>query len=190
MKKNLTGIFLAALAILISFQAAAGAQKKGVKMKTLVIYYSLTGNTEIAAKKIAEELKADLRKVEDLKPYGKVSVYFTGGFSALFEKNGKIKPVDFNLKEYGRIFIGSPVWGGRPVPAINTFISNADFSDKEVVTFVTMGGKNPGKSIGKMGSKITSRGGKIIGSFAIQSGGKKPDEISRKAKEEARRFVR
>ena len=140
MKKFFVIILSSAILAAIFSQTAETALRKGAEMKTLVVYYSLTGKTEIVAKEISAELKSDLRRVEDLKPYGKVSVYFTGGFAALFEKNGKIKPVDFSLKEYDRIFVGSPVWGGRQVPAINTFISNADFTDKEVVVFVTMGG--------------------------------------------------
>ena len=36
-------------------------------MKRLVVYYSLSGNTEEAAKKIAEALGADLLKLETVK---------------------------------------------------------------------------------------------------------------------------
>lgn len=195
MKNFVISVFLTG-AVLISGTPADARGKKEAKMpnpsksKTLVVYYSMTGNTEIVAKEIAVELKADLRKVEDLKPYRGKIVFLTGGFAALFNKNGKIKPVDFSVKEYDRIFVGSPVWAGSPVPAVNTFLTTADFTGKDVVPFVTMGGDNPSKSIPKMSSKITGRGGKIIGSFAIKTGGKTPEEISAKAKEEIARFLK
>lgn len=189
MKNFIVSIFFAC-AVLINGAPAEARGKTEAKMKTLVVYYSLTGNTEIVAKEIAKELKADLRKVEDLKPYRGKIIFLTGSFAALFNKNGKIKPVDFSVKEYDRIFVGSPVWAGSPVPAVNTFLSNADFTGKEVVPFVTMGGNNPSKSIPKMSSKITARGGKIPGSFAIKAGGKTPEEISAKTKEELARFLK
>ena len=188
MKNYLLGVVLIAFVVSFPFQSAAGSPKKGAKMKTLVVYYSFTGNTEIAAKEIAKELKADLRKVEDLKPYSKVSAYVKGSYAAKKGVNGEIKPVSFSLAGYDKIFVGSPVWAWNPVPAMNTFISNADFKGKEVVTFVTMGG-NAGKTLEIMNSKITARGGKIIGSFAIKCGGKNPDEISASAKEEIQRLT-
>lgn len=40
-----------------------------VDAKTLVAYFTLTGNTEKAAKVIAEETNADLYKIELVTPY-------------------------------------------------------------------------------------------------------------------------
>jgi flavorubredoxin len=115
-------------------------------------------------------------------------LYVYGSYCALKDKVWEIKPININLKDYSKVFVGSPVWAGNSVPAINTFISNADFSGKEVIVFTTMGGNNPGKSISKMSSKISSRGGMIVGSFAIQTGRKTPEEISTKAKEAIHQF--
>ena len=53
-----------------------------------------------------------------------------------------------------------------------------------------MSSNNSGKSIQKMSSKISSHGGIIAGSFAIQTGRKTPEEISKKTKEEIREFVK
>ncbi len=158
-------------------------------MKTLVVYYSATGNTEIVAKEIAKKYNADLVKLEDFKQRSKFVLYVYGSYCALKDKGWDIKPLNVNLKDYSKVFVGSPVWAGRQVPAINTFLTNADFTGKEVIPFVTMGGRNPAKSIPKMSSKISSRGGKITGSFAIQTGGKTPEEISGVVKEKISHFT-
>ena len=50
-------------------------------MKTIIIYYSLEGNTESVAKKIAKELDADLLHLEPVKAYPSEGgrKYFWGG---------------------------------------------------------------------------------------------------------------
>jgi hypothetical protein len=39
------------------------------KMKTLIVYYSMEGNTEYAAEKIASELGVETLRIEPLKAY-------------------------------------------------------------------------------------------------------------------------
>lgn len=157
-------------------------------MKTLVVYYTRTKNTELVAAVIAKEFNADLRRVEDLKTYGILRALTLGSFDALRGKKGKIKLVNFDLSGYDRVFIGTPIWAWRAVPAINTFIFNADFTGKEVVPFVTMGGGNPGKSLSKMTELIEAKGGKVIGSFSIRTGGKKSGEIAAETAEKIAEF--
>ena len=41
----------------------------GKKMKTLIVYYTLEGNTHYAAKKIASELGADVLRIKPVKIY-------------------------------------------------------------------------------------------------------------------------
>jgi len=190
-EKNLIVKIILIVFVFVSISNSIVIAKGGkAKMKTLIVYYSLTGNTEIAAKEIAKKYNADLVKLEDLKQRLKFVLYVYGSYCALKDKVWDIKSIDINLKDYSRVFVGSPVWAGSPVPAINTFLTNANFTGKEVIPFVTMGGRNPSKSIPKMSSKIISRGGRIAGSFAIQTGRKKPEEVSAKAKEEILKFVK
>lgn len=36
----------------------------------------------------------------------------------------KIKPIDKDLNEYDEIFIGTPIWNRKGVPAINAFLAD------------------------------------------------------------------
>ena len=157
-------------------------------MKTLVVYYSLSGRTELVARALSGELKTDLVKVEEPKKHSLIYYYVVGSFAALKGKLCEIKPVDFSLSGYERIFIGSPVWGSSPVPAINAFIAKADLAGKTVTPFVTMGGKNGEGAIKKMSDKVIAKGGKIAGMFQLQTGRVKSDIIVTKAKEIAKQF--
>ena len=153
-------------------------------MKPLVVYYSLTGKTKLVAQVIAEALNATLLEIKETKPRkpGPLT-YLTGGFAALMNRGSKINPVDVDLKQYERIFIGSPNWGSRPAPAINSFIYQTNFEGRSIIPFFTMGGDNAEKALANITAKIEKRQGKVAGSFAITSYKISDGEIIARAKE-------
>lgn len=174
----------------VGLPAAEPAETPGAPaMKSLIVYYSLTGKTEIVAQALAAELAADVRQVEDVeKPT--VSWWFNiqGGSAAMRGSETAIKPIDTNFDGYGRIFVGSPVWGWSPSTPINAFIAKADFTGKEVIPFMTMGGEDASDALKKMSARIEQRGGKIIDSFAFSSGDATNEELAEKARETAQRY--
>jgi flavodoxin len=153
-------------------------------VKPLVVYYSLTGKTKLVAQVIAEALNATLLEIKETKPRkpGPLT-YLTGGFAALMNRGSKINPVDVDLKQYERIFIGSPNWGSRPAPAINSFIYQTNFEGRSIIPFFTMGGDNAEKALANITAKIEKRQGKVAGSFAITSYKISDGEIIARAKE-------
>jgi len=118
-------------------------------MKTLVVYFSLTGSTEFVAKIISEQLNADLCEVVDKKHKKGKLIYLKGGAAAFREKLTKIE-VNKSIENYDLIIIGSPIWAGKITPAIRTFLSQNDFYQKKGAFFVTIGGDKPKKSIENM----------------------------------------
>ena len=114
----------------------------GVEAKTLVAYFTLTGNTEKAAKVIAEETKGDLYKIELVTPY-------PSEYKAQTELAKKeladgtlppIKPWPENVGEYDVVFVGSPVWWGTMATPVRTFLASGALKGKTVIPFVTHGG--------------------------------------------------
>jgi flavodoxin len=158
-------------------------------MKTLVVYYSLTGKTDIVAKALAKELGADMRRVEDLeKPSVTWWFMISGAISAIRGVESEIKPIDTGFRGYDRVFVGSPVWGGSPSTSINAFIAKADFTGKEVIPFMTMGGDDASGALKKMSERIEKKGGKIVDSFAFSSKNATNEELAAKTREMAQRF--
>lgn len=93
-------------------------------MKTIVIYYSLEGSTEVVAKKIAEKLNCDLLKIETVKKY-KTSGFMKfvhAGKDVFFNAKPKLKPYDFDGSKYELVIFATPVWASNFVPAFKTFI--------------------------------------------------------------------
>lgn len=150
-------------------------------MKALVVYYSFTGKTELVARAIAQTLNADMRKIEEVKKRKKPFVFLTGGYEAIRGKSSEIKEMDFNL-DCDLLFLGTPVWAGRPTPAVNAFVSKADFRNKKVVLFVTMLGIS-GKATKILTDAIESKGGKIIDSFSIKTAGVETERIVERGNE-------
>ena len=153
-------------------------------MKPLVVYYSLTGKTKLVAQVIAEALKATLVEITETKPrkLGPL-VYLIGGFAATINRGSKINPVDVDLKQHERIFIGSPVWNSRPAPAINSFIYQTNFEGRSIIPFFTMGGDNSEKALANITAKIERSQGKVAGSFAITTHRVSDEKIIARAKE-------
>jgi flavodoxin len=159
-------------------------------MKALVVFYSLTDKTKLVSQTIAKALNATLLEIEETKPRKQGFLkYLTGGYAAIRNKGTDINPINVDLKQYERIFIGSPVWASRPTPAINSFIYTNNFEGKSIVPFFTMGGNNSDKALQNITPKIEKCQGKVIGSFAIRTYGISDDEIIARAKEAIENYI-
>ena len=157
-------------------------------MKLLVVYYSLIGKTKLVAQVIAEALNATLVEIEERRPIPIPFVYLSGGFAAFTNRGRKIKPIEVDLKQYERIFIGSPTWASRPAPAINSFMYQTNFEGRSVIPFFTMAGDNSDKALANITAKIEKSQGKVVGSFAITSHKVSDEEIIARAKEVIRKY--
>lgn len=121
-------------------------------MKTLVVFYSLDGNTEFMAGILANKLQADLVKLELEKPYAVEGFkkYFLLGMSSLFNSKPKLANENIDISRYDNIVIGTPVWAGSQSVPINSFIKQYKFSGKKVALFVCSGGPDVDKCFTKM----------------------------------------
>ena len=111
-------------------------------MKRLVVYYSLSGNTEEAAKKIAEALGADLLKLETVRkmPENFAAQIIVGGGQVVFNHIPRLKPMDKDVSAYDEIILGSPIWNSKGVPAVNAFLRDRDAADKVTSLFFLSAG--------------------------------------------------
>jgi len=102
--------------------------------KTLIVYYSLTGNTKFIAESIKEEIKADILAIKPKKELDPESSsrFFWGGYQSTMKKKPKLEPFDINPLDYDFIIIGTPVWAWNFSPPIRSFIKNYDLKGKNV----------------------------------------------------------
>ena len=116
-------------------------------MKTLIIYYTRTGNTKFIAETIAAELGADTEEVIDLKKRQGRLAFLPAGKDATQGKETEIPQTKRTPTEYDLIIIAQPVWAGSPTPAIRTYLNKTDLSRKKVALFFSDAGL--GKAVEK-----------------------------------------
>lgn len=114
---------------------------QGLRLKSLVVYYTRGGNTRFIAETIAAEIGADIEEVIDLKKRSGILGYLSGGRDAMQGKETEISPTIKSPVDYELIVVGGPIWAGKPAPAITTYLKKNDLSGKKVAVFFSQGGK-------------------------------------------------
>lgn len=111
---------------------------KANKNNTLIVYFSLTGTTQGAAKYIQKQTGATMIRLQPQKPYGDYDAAARRGDR---ERRNNIHPALAtnipNFSKYKTVFIGYPTWWSRPPMIIHTLFDKYDFSGKTVVPFTT-----------------------------------------------------
>ena len=109
--------------------------------KTLVIYYSRSGNTKQIADYIGEKTNADVIRLETVRTYP--SDYDEMLDTAKEEQiNGgrpELKNKNINIADYDTLFLGYPIWWGEIATPVYTFLDEYDLSSKKIAPFVTSG---------------------------------------------------
>jgi len=123
-------------------------------MKTLIVYYSMSGNTKFASREIARELDADVMEIKPQKAYPDKGVrkFLWGGKSAVMGDTPPLVPYEFDGAEYDRIVIASPVWASSFAPPIRTFIkeNRGAIADKKIAAVFCCSGGDADKAISKL----------------------------------------
>lgn len=127
---------------------------------TLVAYFSTSGRTSNAAKKISQYLKADSFEIIPVKPYTVADLNWNDSNSrtTIEGKNPSIRPeiqTQIEMKQYDTIYLGYPIWWYRAPNIINTFLESYDFSNKKVILFATSGGSGFEKSVDHLLSSVS-----------------------------------
>ncbi|MCM1095710.1 MAG: hypothetical protein NC333_05470 [Terasakiella sp.] len=129
------------IAILILLAAAATVHAAGTK--TLVAYFSATGNTKAVAERIAALTGADLYSITPSRPYA--ANPYDDSQRIQDEAYNDRRPAVANLPsqeqiaQYDTIFVGSPLWWHQPAMVVCTFLESYDLSGKVIVPFMTYG---------------------------------------------------
>uniref|UniRef100_UPI0040272826 flavodoxin n=1 Tax=Gemmiger formicilis TaxID=745368 RepID=UPI0040272826 len=122
--------------------------------KTLVVYYSASGNTERVAKDIAEAAGADLFEVVPTEVYTSEDLNWTNPDSRVSREHDdeSLRDVPLTTTEvpdwdsYDTVFIGYPIWWGIAAWPVDTFVKNNDFTGKTVIPFATSSSSGMGQS--------------------------------------------
>lgn len=122
--------------------------------KTLVVYYSATGNTENVANYIAAATNGDLFELEPAEPYSDADLNWTDDNSRVVREHDdeSLRDIELvadtveNWDSYDTVFIGYPIWWGIAAWPVDGFIEANDFTGKTVIPFCTSSSSGLGES--------------------------------------------
>lgn len=131
-----------------SSSATSASKSRG---KTLVAYFSRTGNTKPLAEYAAEYLDATLFEITAKTPYTDEDIaYYTDCRADREQKDESARPeiatAVENMDEYDTVIIAHPIWHGIAPRIISTFLEGYDFSGKTLLTFCTSASSPLGQS--------------------------------------------
>jgi flavodoxin len=112
-------------------------------MKSLVIYYSRSGNTRFVAEQISKEIGGEIEEIIDKKSRRGRLGFVLSGYDATRGRVTKIAPMKSSPKDYDLVVVGTPMWNKRITPAVRTYLRENNFSEKRVALFCTNLGSEP-----------------------------------------------
>lgn len=126
----------------------------GTQGKTLVVYFSATGNTERVAEVIADTTDGELFELEPVDPYTDEDLNYNDDNSRVSQEyaDESLRNVELvadtvdDWQDVERIYIGFPVWWGIAAWPVNTFVEANDFTGKTVIPFCTSASSGLGDS--------------------------------------------
>ncbi len=143
--RNIIHTLMATAAVLLSFNLSATepAIKTDNNMKSVIVYFTHSGNTELAAKKLAEVTGSPVFRILPVEPYTSDDVDWVNEKSRCTQEHlnqnlrPAIQPMDVDFSQYDTVFIGFPIWWHEEPAIIRTFLDNTDLKGKELYPFCT-----------------------------------------------------
>lgn len=122
--------------------------------RTLVVYYSASGNTERVAKAAAEAAGADLFEIVPVEPYTSDDLNWRNNDSRVSREHDdeSLQDVELvsteveNWDSYDTVLIGYPIWWGIAAWPTDGFVKANDFTGKTVIPFCTAASSGIGQS--------------------------------------------
>ncbi len=130
--------------------------------KILAAYFSASGVTAEAAKKLAKAAGADLYEIKPAVPYTDKDLDWRNEQSRssveMRSKTSRPALADNNadISQYDTIFLGFPIWWYVAPTIINTFLESYDFSGKTIILFATSGGSGFGSTVRNLKASVAS----------------------------------
>lgn len=109
--------------------------------KTLIVYYSFSGNSKKVAEYVKDKLNADILELEPKIP-------FSSDYNEVVDewqnndikRDVEIKEININLDEYNKIVLITCVWWYGISPVMKKFLKDYDLSNKDIIVSASNAG--------------------------------------------------
>ncbi|MEZ0536670.1 flavodoxin family protein [Caldicellulosiruptoraceae bacterium PP1] len=110
---------------------------------TLIVYYSLTGNSEKIANYLSTLIDSDTERIQDLTNRKGIIAFLRSGYEALYKKCPNIKKLNADVKNYENVFVITPIWAGNIASPVRTFLVENINSIKNLTLIFTQASNEP-----------------------------------------------
>lgn len=122
--------------------------------KTLIVYFSATGNTKQIAEYIAASTGGEIFELVPVQQYTDTDLDWTDDNSRVVyehdnenERNVELVSTTVaNWDSFDIVFIGYPIWWGIAAWSVDNFVKDNDFTGKTVIPFCTSSSSGLGES--------------------------------------------
>jgi len=121
-----------------------------MQKKTLVVYYSDSGNTRKVAEYIAKASGADVEAVRTTVFGHGFWSYLKKGWYSLRQRVIPINPSFHDPSKFEVVIVGAPIWAGHVANPIRSYLATHAGNLPKVAFFVTMGGSGADNALREM----------------------------------------
>lgn len=121
-------------------------------MKTLIAYFSFSGNNEMLAKELQNMVRGDLYQIRERRKRSGISIFL----DVLFKRVPKIEKPDIAINQYDHVIIVGPVWAGRIANPVKSFLK-LEKDNLRDYSFISLCGNGGNKHLRQ---ELTSLSGK------------------------------
>ncbi|MEX3007921.1 flavodoxin family protein [Hoeflea sp. TYP-13] len=142
-------------------------------MKSLIVYYSRTGNTARVASALARELNADMFEIHCEQYRGGPLRYLLTGYDSVMGRLPEIEMPRYSAEDYDLLLIGTPVWTSHPSLPVRAFAAARPPLPARIGLFLTYGGHSPAqKAIDEISAMLGSaiNASLVLGSDQVKAG--------------------
>ena len=141
-----------AFALVFSLANVQNVEAKTKKKNIVVLYFSATGTTRDAAKKIGKATKGNVIEIKAKKPYTEEDLDYGDENSRVSKEHAsaktparsKVRPKIANItaikkavKKADVVYIGYPIWWGEAPHIVYSLVENVSLKKKTVIPFST-----------------------------------------------------